>query len=353
MKKWKYLHLGAANNFTATHLELVESHFIPSEHRFYLFDSIATENFTEKENVTVFKPCGFSALHYLAIVAYAIRSKKIILHGLTDIYVIAILRIFPSLLKKCYWIIWGADLYYFAHSGSPWKQVVTANLRRYVIKRIGQLVTYISGDVEFARREYGAQGAHLECLMYISNVADHQSFSTPPAQNQHQAAMTILVGNSADPSNNHREAFGKLLPFKNFNIEIYAPLSYGDKTYAREIAQLGRDWFGEKFHPVTTLLTLDEYLNLLRRVDLAVFNHKRQQAMGNTISLLGLGKTVYIRSDVSQWRLFKSKGIMVLNIDDFDLSTLAKEDKDRNVSLIKSNFNYQSLVDQYKNIYKS
>jgi len=34
-------------------------------------------------------------------------------------------------------------------------------------------------------------------------------------------------------------------------------------------------------------MPLDEYLNLLAKIDIAIFNHKRKQAMGNITTLLG------------------------------------------------------------------
>jgi hypothetical protein len=44
--------------------------------------------------------------------------------------------------------------------------------------------------------------------------------------------LSILLGNSADPSNNHVEALERLLPYRDQDIKIYAPLSYGDQRPA-------------------------------------------------------------------------------------------------------------------------
>ena len=46
-------------------------------------------------------------------------------------------------------------------------------------------------------------------------------------------------------------------------------------------------YFWRKFKPLVDFMPFDEYLNLLAKVDIAIFNHKRQQAMGNTTILLG------------------------------------------------------------------
>ena len=42
-------------------------------------------------------------------------------------------------------------------------------------------------------------------------------------------------------------------------------------------------------------LPLSDYLKILGKIDIAIFNHERQQAVGNITSLLGLGKKVYIK----------------------------------------------------------
>ena len=58
-----------------------------------------------------------------------------------------------------------------------------------------------------------------------------------------------------------------------------------------------------------------------------MFNHNRQQAMGNTITLLGLGKKVYMRRGVAQWSFFESHKIKVFDIVNFDLQVLDANEK--------------------------
>ena len=65
--------------------------------------------------------------------------------------------------------------------------------------------------------------------------------------------IKILLGNSATESNQHKEAFELLEKYKNKNIKIYVPLSYGPEKYADEIEQLGMHIFGEKFIPMRSL----------------------------------------------------------------------------------------------------
>src|SRR5690606_28751614 len=84
---------------------------------------------------------------YLKLAVKLNSAEKVILHGLFDIRVVAVLALFPWVLPKCYWVIWGRDLY--RHT-TPKKSIldhVKELLPSFVIRYVGNLVTYIPGDV--------------------------------------------------------------------------------------------------------------------------------------------------------------------------------------------------------------
>jgi len=222
-----------------------------------------------------------------------------------------------------------------------------------VIKRIGHLVTYIPGDVELARKWYGARGEYHECLMYLSNVVNPQVLQGVEQAESTQSGLTFLVGNSADPSNNHIEALEKLLPYKDQDIKIYVPLSYGDQTHAKKVIEQGNDWFGEKFFPMSSFMPFDQYLEFLKGIDIAIFNHKRQQAMGNIITLLGMGKTVYVRSDVSHSNFLIGIDLNIKFISKFSLESLPAIELLDNTKAVQFYFSRDKLFSQLSNIFRS
>ena len=105
-------------------------------------------------------------------------------------------------------------------------------------------------------------------------------------------------------------------------------------------------YFNENSHK----LILAKYLELLGQIDIAIFAHKRQQAMGNAITLLGLGKKVYMRDDVTSWQLFKNIGVKVFELNKLDLMPLDKCTIDDNQSKIRNYFSLEKLKDQLKHI---
>ena len=243
--------------------------------------------------------------------------------------------------------MWGGDLYVYQLGERNWKWKLREFFRRPVIKNMGHLVTYIKGDYELAQQWYGARGQYHECFMYPSNLYKDYQVS----EKQH-TGINILVGNSADPSNNHLEVLDKLETYKQEDIKIYAPLSYGNPDHAKRVIQEGKKRFGDKFIPLTEMIPFQEYIEFLGLIDIAIFNHKRQQAMGNTITLLGLGKKVYMRTDVTQWQFFQSHGMVVFDIETFKPKPMPKESVQANSLYTKDYFSKQNYQQQLSEIFR-
>lgn len=108
--------------------------------------------------------------------------------------------------------MWGGDLYQYQIGKRNFKWRLTELLRRPAIKRMGNFVTYIKGDYELAKKWYGCAGRWHECLLYTSNVYKKNVIGERAADADDKT--TILLGNSADPTNNHFAAFDVLETYK-------------------------------------------------------------------------------------------------------------------------------------------
>ncbi|MDY0274472.1 MAG: TDP-N-acetylfucosamine:lipid II N-acetylfucosaminyltransferase [Desulfomicrobium sp.] len=340
----KIIHIGDNNEFIPPFIEFIKDNFDFQKHHFHLRSGMAeVVNYT---NVSVYEHTVLKGLKYYILALIKMhRADKIILHGLFDIKLVFFLALTPWLLKKCYWVMWGGDLYQYKFGKKNKYWWCGEFFRRRVIKNIANLVTYIKGDVELARRWYQAQGVHVECLMYPSNI-----FKDYQLEKKVSEVTTILVGNSADPSNNHSEILHKLIEFKDRNIKVITPLSYGNQAYAKQVITEGKKLLGNRYQALTKFVPFEKYLEILAQVDVAVFNHKRQQAMGNTITLLGLGKKVYIRSEVSQWKLFKNLGIVVHDVEKLNKTLFSdtKKNNKNNNTKVKEYFSKENYLSQLK-----
>ena len=340
----KVLHIGQCDKFIPPFIQFIKEQFSFEQHDFMLTSSIADEELINDKNIFLSKKNLFSRFkYYFQVISKMHQADKVILHGLFDIKLLQILLFTPWLLNKCYWVIWGGDLYTYESGKQDRKWKRNEFFRRIIIKRLGHLVTYLEGDLDRARKWYGAKGTYHECFMYTSNL--YKKYDLPENKDK---KINIQIRNSASESNNHIEVLEKLLPYKDRNICIYVPLSYSSKEHAEKVIKVGKEWFGDKFKPLTTLMHFDDYLSFLSSIDIAFFNHRRQQGMGNTITLLGLGKTVYIRKETSQWEFFKGKGIKVGNIESFNSLDLSNPNE--NVDIIKEYFSYNNYVSQIEKL---
>ncbi|HLQ86297.1 MAG TPA: TDP-N-acetylfucosamine:lipid II N-acetylfucosaminyltransferase [Salinisphaeraceae bacterium] len=266
------------------------------------------------------------------------KADKIIIHGLFKSAWIQFLLTQPWAYEKMHWAVWGGDLHAYESKRGRLSLEIKEALKRILIKRIGVLLTCIPGDVELARTWYGARGRYMECLMYESNT-----WHPPQREARRCDAINILAGNSANPSNNHSEIFAHLEKYRDQNIRIFAPLAYGTQVYADAVIRAGTELFGDKFIPMTEFVAYQDYLAFLGSIDIAVFNHARQQAMGTTITLLGMGKKVCMRRDTSLRALLEQLGLHIFNVADVDLAPLPADLARENKALARRNFSRQRL----------
>jgi len=342
------LHLMSADKFLADFIRLVQENFHSEQHLFLIYGDTSPYPELNSSSYVQFMDDLPVFVMYRVLFKALYTHSKIMLHGLFVPNLVRLLSWQPWLLKKCYWVMWGGDLYCYRNERRGVRAFVYELNRHIVIKYCGNLVTYVPGDVELARKWYGAKGKYHECLMYPSNL--YKSYELPIKQGN---TINFLAGNSGNPSNHHFELFDKLDAYKNRDIKIYCPLSYGDPSYIQSVVRKGNEMFGERFIPLLELLPFNEYLDILGEVDIAVFNHNRQQAMGNIITLLGLGKTVYMRSNVSSYTFFSEIGVSVFDFAYFRLECLPEKQPYSNRERIKDYFSEEKLIRQYLLIFEN
>jgi hypothetical protein len=220
-------------------------------------------------------------------------------------------------------------------------------VRHRIIPKIGFLTYWIDGDFDLAEEWYRAKGKRQECLMYLSNLCDDVGGAPELCDD----ARCVLVGNSADPGNCHQEIFDRLRELDDHKFTIICPLSYGDPVYAEKIVRIGAEYFGERFIPLRDFLDIQEYKNILWKIDIAIFAHKRQQALGNTISLLAMGKKVFMRDGVTSWGALTNRGLVVYPLASLSLEPIPKDVAENNMKTARSKFSKQMLISQLKNIF--
>jgi hypothetical protein len=86
-------------------------------------------------------------------------------------------------------------------------------------------------------------------------------------------------------------------------------------------------------------------------------NHQRQQGLGNLISILWLGKKVFVRSDTTSYSYFKSEGFAVYdtieinNISFKDFISIEAYDAIKNKTLALDVFSDKHYKELWNNLF--
>jgi dTDP-N-acetylfucosamine:lipid II N-acetylfucosaminyltransferase len=309
------VHLFASENlYTFAYLRFLEENFDISSSVFVFRRNIGL-SFDYPVSVKERIISARSNLSFLKkVIPLLKRSEKFFFHQLPYGPSLFIWNLYPGLLAKATWIIWGGDVYIHREGRENFRKTVYEYLRRRMIRRIPLIASFIPGDFEIVRKVYDSKATYLQSAYPIPVDFMTREFKHDTTADKKE--IRILVGNSGNESNNHIEIL-KILDFlKNADVRIVCPLSYsGNNEYISLVVTEGRKIFGEKFEPLMTILKTDHYLDLLAGIDIAVMNHERQQGLGNILPLMYFGKKVYLRSETTTYKFLKELGCTVYDIE--------------------------------------
>lgn len=315
----------------------------PDRHYFYVSAG------SGKTKILNNKSCQWEYLSKENIKRFKKRAKnadKLIVHGLFNELIIFWLFLNPWQLKKTIISIWGGDLY--AHREIMEKENIKLSTRAVdimkgcIFRKVPVFLNDMDGDFDLLKRWYHVSDAVSIPVLYPPSVDAKglDALSDRKKEENIKSKVKILVGNSATETNFHKDIFQKLTKYKEQNIEIYCPLSYGNSSYANEVILNGEKIFGDKFHGITEFMQPEEYTRFLSDIDIAVFYNNRNQAMGNIALLAYLGCKIYIRNDTVMWSQYVTKGgckfFSVTDIDKESFESFCKNE----IENVKINQNY-------------
>lgn len=311
----KYLHILHNDKFIQPYIKFINENFNKKEHKFLIIDGIREKDikipFDENIEKYISKGRNFNGIIkkvflifqlpilYFKLFNFCKNSEKIYFHGLFDQRIIVFLYLFKRFLNKSTWVVWGGDLYKDFN-----KKTIFYKMEYFVRNKMKYVSTLVPEDYNEAKYRYNIIGEYKKAI-YINPIK--LEYLNTLENNKKKEETFIQIGNSADPQNNHIEILKKLSKFKNENIKIYCPLSYGNLSYGKEVEKYGSDIFGEKFICLFKFLTSKEYSKYLSEIDILIFNHKRQQGLFNIFALGYLNKKIYIRDDISTWNYLSNE----------------------------------------------
>ncbi len=240
---------------------------------FGLLDALKIEIFQDKRTLAT------------AVIARAQsdRSMRFFLHGQFNAWLwLALLngKIKPD---QVYWHIWGADLY---EEAKTWRFRAFYWLRRRAHSKVKQVFA-TRGDITYYQQRYPYVAATLLYYPYkVNPVVTESTIDTSSS-----GAMTILVGNSGDPSNRHIEALHAVYRQFGATVHVVMPVmsfqAQDHHHYIAEVYAVAVKLFTQRnVQLLTQHIPFADYQEILRRCSLAYFIFNRQQGINTLCQLI-------------------------------------------------------------------
>lgn len=158
----------------------------------------------------------------------------------------------------------------------------------------------------------------------------------------------LIIGNSGSLTNNHLDAFNIIASsaFRDFE-KVICPLSYGGKrNYIKAVIQRGTEIFKDKFQPLTQFYAAEEYFAILSSSGYYFAPNLRQQAFGNILLMIYLGKSVILFEENPIYRSLIQLDIAIFSAEDLNFNKvreLTLQEKEKNKKILMENFSESVL----------
>ncbi len=209
-----------------------------------------------------------------------------------------------------------------------------------LIGKIKHLVTLVPQDFNKLSASYKVNAQNYQINYVDPYLLENEKIPV-------KAGSKILLGNSAEFTNNHISVLSKLKTKDLNGRNILIPLGYGNKYNAALVKKYAKKKFGENVIAVTEFMPIEIYTELLLDCDIAIMPHLRQQALGNIVKLVFYGCNIYFYENSPVYTYLNNLGLKVSLIKkDWKLSPLSNEDKISNRKIVQNIFGKDSIHGQ-------
>jgi hypothetical protein len=226
------------------------------------------------------------------------------------------------------------------------------------IKRIDYIViTEHSGpEIELVKQLYPGCTARHVVGSFDQNYDLAKQLPIIPVPEK-ERAIKILFGNSSDPSGNQLDGFRYIKSRLKGPYEIYSFLSYGDLQCRNWTIEYGRKLFKQSFFPITDYMDRTTFVGFVQQMDVVMMFHNRQQAEGNIMTALALGKPVFMKPENPQYDMLKRMGVKSVydvhkmhQIDLLNAIVDAQKNRDATMRAIELEYSEASRLNHLRNL---
>lgn len=354
-KNYKYIHIFPSQKFFSIFYEMLEERMNISEHLF-IIDNWAVEDndiykifkIVERKNIENHNILFFDGIHEVSDIIWedvninliyreqGIQEKlssvvKIILHSVQ--FTVKMQKMLIQWIEdfgdKMIWLCWGRDSNY----GDEF-------ILKPVMKKIRSGYAPLA-QIDEIWNNYGmrVKEAKIGGYAYVPYIDTSEMEDC-----QDTDCKNILLGYSA--YGNIEYGLDLIYRWKDKNIKIYCPLSYGSTSYRDTIIAKGKAMFGDKFIPIIDYMETRIYYQFLNSMDVAVIP-VTELAGGTTITYLQSRniKIYLVQENVKRYRSLgiHAKDIELLKTQSFE-EFLEKDES------ISGNINNDIIVEEWMKV---
>jgi dTDP-N-acetylfucosamine:lipid II N-acetylfucosaminyltransferase len=300
---------------------------------------------------------------FFGLLSYIMSAELIILHSLG---VQGLLKLFfllnPSIMRKSVWVAWGGDLYQWKRNGKDIVSKVSNCVNYMIRKRIRYFVGIFPPDIDFFKKEFQSS-AKTFYASYVGGLYSHfynadLGLLTLEEKIARGETINIQIGHQCNPILNHIEVLEQLHKFKDENIRIFVPLSYGDMGWGDLVEDRALSLFGHKVHCMREMMPKDDYLDYLSTIDIAIFNTPRQIGLGNITPLLFMKKKIFVPEGSVMYDFYTSLGIPIVDYNrvksmDFNEFTHPVDMSKGKEYVLQNGLNKKKKVEMWRNVFNA
>lgn len=365
----KYLYvLGSCSRVTFEFIKLTQSRYRKEEHFFYIpmgKKVLSVEPEFGLESNVIFPPNERMMSRLLFEYRLFSNAENIILHGIF----FQNSTLIPLLINKyssnsISWIEHGGDLYNWKDN----RNTISSKLINWLNKKVREKSKVIGichpMDEYYLRKEFD-----INCPVVYTQfrtIEDPFSFfEKNKPKTEKDKKLVIQVGHNAFEIGKHIQVLDMLEKYKDENIRIVLPMSYGlsgikgkygGVDYRNAVFRVAKCIFKNKAIPMYRKIDLNSYIRYLWNVDIVILNLTRQAGLGNIHPLLYMNKKIFMPSDSPMYQFFIREGVEVYNTYDIDKMTyeefkkpISNDNRDWVVNFL-TKFSYETWDNFFKNI---
>lgn len=328
MKKQKtFVHIiPPSKRMMNTYIKMIREQFPENEHTFMFFDE-CTKNDSELfnyGNIEYLSNSNNWLKKYKAMYDMYKKYDYVIWHGFIygGMYML-FLFIFQYFIKKTVWVMRGIDLYNWRHLNGGIREKIVNMINYHIRNSVPNVVAIFPTDIEIYKSQFKGN-SNIYCIPYPMSKDSFEDMERISKRKQRLNGETwIQICNNSYAFNNHLEILDYISKFKDENLKLFIPLSYGNdfkniiENYPKKVEEEYIKEFSEdKVNILRRLIPIEEYTRLICNMNIAIFGANRQNALGNILRQLYIGNKIFLSNKNPLYDFFKKIGIDISCIED-------------------------------------